>query len=533
MYQTLLKLLLKENLSLKRLMGFDIKKSKAKAILVGLAIIYSLVALIGAFGFMFFDLGKILDQMGQTEMLISFFSIYGIGLAIIITLFRASGTLFYYKDYEILSPLPIPSRTILLAKLSFLMIMLYLSSFVFTSPILFSYFYWNGFNFLSLIYLLIGFFFVPLIPVVVISLLSLGIAVLTAKMRHAKLMNTILMFVILIGTLMATFSLNEVEQNPLTGQIDLFKGIAKVYLPFEWYRTAIHEQSIIHLLYLVISNLLVLVLFIFGIEKLVHKTNQKGIRVTYKNNGKAVNYQQRSTLFALTQKEFKKYFSITLYAVNTGFGPIILMVAAVASLFFQNDLEKILAEAIGTGLSLEIMILLLIGFTLAMTYTPAISLSLEGKNFWIVKSLPIHPKTIMYSKVLFNILLCVPIGLLSVFLFGISLKIPFANQLAMVLLIITFATAISLLDGVINLYVPKMDYMNEVEVIKQSAGALLGIFVGFILMAINGYTAYLLLDSIDLVFILLMLSAINLIIILPLIWFYEKRSAILFRQIKA
>ena len=86
MYLTLVKLFLKENISLKRLMGFDVKQSKTKAVLIGLAIVYTLIVFIGAFGYMFFDLGRILNEMGQAEILISFLCIYTLGMSFFVTL---------------------------------------------------------------------------------------------------------------------------------------------------------------------------------------------------------------------------------------------------------------------------------------------------------------------------------------------------------------------------------------------------------------------------------------------------------------
>ncbi|HAX02262.1 MAG: hypothetical protein A2Y45_03055 [Tenericutes bacterium GWC2_34_14] len=531
MYFKLVSLFIKENISLKRLMGFDVKRSKAKAIGIGLAIIYALAVFVGAFGYMFFDLGKILHDMGQSELLLSFICIYMLGMAFFITLFRASGYLFYYKDYDILAPLPIHPRTILFAKMTVLMIMLYLTSFLFTLPILFSYIYWNGMTILSGIYMVIGFFFLPLVPVALISFLSLGVATLTARLRHAKIISIILVFVLMIGLFMIMFSVNEVDQNPLTGQIDLFKGIAKVYLPFDWYRIAVHQESLPHFMYLVLSHGILFVLYLFSIQGLVAKTNQKGVRVAMKHGVSAIRYIQRSPLISIVQKEFKKFFNSVLYATNAGFGPIILLVASVASLFFQSKLESILSEAMGVGgLPLEIMILLLIGFSLAMTYTPAISLSLEGKQLWLIKSLPIQPKTVIYGKIVFNMLLAVPIGILSILLFGISLKIPVINQLLMILLVISFSGLISFFDAIINLWTPKFNFVNDVEVIKQSASAFLAIFGGFAWMAINGFV-YVQLDkyvSGSLVFGLM--SVLNLVLLIPLVWLIETKTELFFRK---
>jgi ABC-2 type transport system permease protein len=532
MYKTLVRLFLKENISLKRLMGFDVKKSKAKAILIGLAIVYSIAAFIGLFGYMFFDLGKILHDLGQDAILISFICVYSLGMAFIITFFRASGTLFYYKDYEILAPLPIHPRVILAAKMTVMMIMLYLMSFIVVSPILFSYFYWYGINLLSILYFIIGFLFIPLIPVTVVSFLSLGIATLTARMRHAKILNIVLVFVLMIGLFMVMFSVNDVSQNPLTGQIDLFSGIAKVYLPFDWFRLAVHEQSLISLVYVILSNSLIFGLYLFFIQGLVQKTNQKGIRITMRRDGGPLKYQKRSVMWALVGKEAKRFLSSITYATNAGFGPVILLVASIASLFFKSQLEDILAQAIGAGLPLEVMILALIGFTLAMTYTPAISLSLEGKNFWIVKSLPLKPKTVMYSKILFNLILGVPVGLLSVVMFGISLKLPLLSQVMMMVLVVVFAGVISAFDAMVNLLMPKFNYVNDVEVIKQSAGALIAIFGGFGLMAINGVVYHFFGDWMSETLVYLSMIGVNVILLIPLVFFFEKKTDHIFNKLQ-
>lgn len=534
MYLKLVKLFLRENISLKRLMGFDVKKSKVKTILISLAIVYALVIVLGGFGYMFFDLGRMLHDMGQDEILLSFLCIYSLGLAFFITLFRASGYLFYYKDYEILSPLPIHPRVVLFAKMTVLMVLLYLTMFIFTLPIMFSYFYFSGFEVLRFLYFLIGFIFIPLIPVVFISLLSLGIATLTAKLRHAKIISIILMFIVMIGIFMVSFSMNDVEANPLTGQIDVFKGISKVFIPFDWYRIAVDQSSLIHLLYLVLSSGFIFILYLYLIQGLVHKTNQRGIRSNIKRFVGVIKYQKRSPMMGIVGKEFKRFFSSPLYVLNSGFGPVILLVASIASLFYQNQLEVILSDALNVeGLSLEVMILGLIGFSLSMVYTPAISLSLEGKNFWILKSLPIKPKTVMYGKILFNLMLAVPIGLISVLLFGFSLKIPIVNQLIMMVLVIVFSMVISCFDAIVNLLTPKFSFTNDAEVIKQSVGAFLAIFGGLALMVISGVTFYYFSDLMSVTQVFLMMVLVNLILLIPMALFLDKKTESIFNKLHA
>lgn len=533
MYQHLVKLFLKENFSLKRLFGFDYKKSKVKAILIGFAILYAVVAFIGAFGWMFFDLGKILNQMGQTHLILSFLTIYSIGLTVILVFFRASGALFHYKDYEILAPLPIHPRIILMAKMTVLLIMLYVSSFIFTSPIVFSYFYWNGFSILGLIAYLIGFIFLPLVPVVFMTLLALGVTLITSRFRRSNILSIILMFVVFLGLMFGSFSINETTINPLTGQIELFAGIAENYPPMTWFMKAIHEGHLLSLVYLVGSHALIFGLFIYLIQGVVNQTNQKGLRQNIKKNGKPIKYQERSIMGALVQKEFKKFFSVPLYAVNAGLGPVLLMVLSVGSLFYRSQIEGFLSEMIGSGLQIEVLILALIGFCAAMTYTSAISLSLEGKNFWIIKSLPVEAEKVMISKIIFNMLLILPVSIFAIFLFGLSLQIGILNQILLIILIIIFTTLVSLMDAVINLYMPKFDFVNDVEVIKQSAGALLGVFGGFALMAINGFMYYFTIKYVSFEVMLLLLSLLNIVLVIPFAYIVKSKSQKLFNLMKA
>ena len=57
-----------------------------------------------------------------------------------------------------------------------------------------------------------------------------------------------------------------------------------------------------------------------------------------------------------------------------------------------------------------------------MTNTAAVSLALEGKNIWLIKSLPIPPKTLYDSYLLSNLTFTVPTSLICSLLFSISLK---------------------------------------------------------------------------------------------------------------
>ena len=520
----LIKIQLKNNFSLKRFFGFDFKTNKTKTILIIAALIYALVAMVGTFGYLFFDLGKMLNEANQIHLLISFATVYALIFSMMTVLLRASGYLFYYKDYDILAPLPIHSRKLFISKLVVLLILIYFVNFLISLPIMFSYFYWQGFNIISLLFYIIGFMLIPLIPTLILSLLSLSISLVTSKMKFGKIMNLIIMIIVLIGFMVLTTSMNDTTVNPLTGQIDLFSNITTYYPPFKWLNNAIHNQHLLDFVWLFGSHIIIFSGAIYFIEKLAEFTNKRGIRsnITYKQ--KKVSYQQKPVMQSLVEKEFKKFFSSTLYALNSGFGLVLIVVLSIASLFFKTDIESLLSQEIGFTLHTETMLMLLFGFVIGMTYTPAISLSLEGKNLWILKSLPMKASYVMFSKIVFNLVLIVPISVMSLIFLGISLQISLLNIMLLMLLILAFAILTSSIDAVINLYLPKFNYQNDAEVVKQSIGAFLGIFGTFAILITFGFIYHFIIQHISLELMILILIFISIILTIPFIWIIKNKS---------
>ena len=209
MYKKILKVFFKENFGLRRFLGTDPKKQLGKTILIALLIVYSVGVFIATFGYLFFNLGDIFNQIGAINLLLVYAFMYSTALTMMFVIFRANGYIFNYKDYQLLEPLPIKPKTVLAAKLSIMLIFIYFSTFVFLAPIMFSYFYHGGFNFLSLIIFLIGFITIPMIPIIVFSFLSLLISLVSSRFRKNNLVNIILLFVLFLGIMYLSFSFNK------------------------------------------------------------------------------------------------------------------------------------------------------------------------------------------------------------------------------------------------------------------------------------------------------------------------------------
>ncbi|MDD3129312.1 MAG: hypothetical protein PHW21_02985 [Candidatus Izemoplasmatales bacterium] len=226
MYLNLMKVFFKENFSLKRILGTNVKSSKTKAILIIFAILYGFGTLFFVFGYMFFDLGKVLAESNQENMLLDFIFMYTTMLSILFIILRSNGYLFNYKDFTILQPLPIKTRTILLGKLTVMLGFIYVIMFSISAPIAFSYFYHGGFDIFKLLIMILLLLAVPIIPLVIFSFVSLLIARFSSRFRIGKALYLILMFVFFFGIMYLSMSMNMANSNPLSGQMGLLDFVS-------------------------------------------------------------------------------------------------------------------------------------------------------------------------------------------------------------------------------------------------------------------------------------------------------------------
>ncbi|MBR1883977.1 MAG: hypothetical protein IJ809_03410 [Clostridia bacterium] len=111
--------------------------------------------------------------------------------------------------------------------------------------------------------------------------------------------------------------------------------------------------------------------------------------------------------------------------------------------------------------------------------------SLEGKSFNILKSMPVKSSTIIFSKIFAALLVIVPVILLGDVIifarFNFSILDIIMTLFASVLLPLVSET----IGIIINLKYPKMDAENDAEVVKQSISSMIAVFIGMILTLVT------------------------------------------------
>lgn len=446
------------------------KKKKRRIIgaAVGSAILYvMLIAFCVAVCIGFGMIGIIKSAPGMCALMIS-------AMAFLFTFFKTNGYLFNFKEYDMLMALPFESGTIAACKFLYMYVKSlpgYLSISVamlagygyFQRPPVYVYPLWLA---LSL--------FLPGIPMLIASFLGFLIARIGAGFRKNNLIQTVLMFIFIIFCFSLRFILEDMfRNNKVTSTLQMTSRMtgnaANVYLPAGWFSGAVTAGSASGMLLLVGLTVLLFALVFYVVGR-----SYRNINSALKSHAAARRFsmtaqRQRGVVWAIAFKEFKRLTGSTAYMTNAAVGEILAALIGLVTLVVGAD--KIVALVTNNApfnpAILQPAIPLIVYFFIGMVSTTACSPSLEGKNYWILQSLPVEKKTVYRGKMLFNMCLTVPFMAFSTLCVCVSAHVPALNAALYLLLgiaLCAFSTAWGCVCGIRHMC---LDWENEIEVIKQ------------------------------------------------------------------
>ena len=154
-----------------------------------------------------------------------------------------------------------------------------------------------------------------------------------------------------------------------------------------------------------------------------------------------------------------------------------------------------------------------------MVATTAFTPSLEGKNYWIVQSLPIAKKTLYQGKMLFNMYATVPFMAFATLCFCFSARVPVIETILYLVtgfILCGFSSAYGCVCGIKHM---RLDWENEVEVVKQ--GAAVAVYMLPNMFVVMGLTALVVFLGTKMNHILLTLVFMLIALALALISYYR------------
>lgn len=457
---------------------------KVKAGLLGIVIIYAICAM--AFSvFMFsYTLGQALEKLNALELLISSSILQTTLFALIMSIYKIPGYLYSFKDYDMLMALPVKPSSILTSK----MIFIYLSNLgvaiLAGIPPLIVYGIMTQSGLAYYIFASVATLFIPLIPISIAAFFAYILGRITSKFRSTNFILLVGSFALLILIMVGSTMVGRINTQQVQNTIPTVYALNDVLFWTKSYIYALRDIDFVNLIFFIVISLIFFGIFITIFGKGFKSINSKMSEKFKASNYKMTSLKVSSPIKALYMRELKFYFSSYIYVLNTAFGVIMMTIFSLGVAIFGKDtvskvLEIPMAEAFLTPVVAFVFI-----FCIGFTFITAPSISLEGKNLWIIKSLPVKTESILWAKILLNLTLTLPALVINTIIIAFAFKMAPADILSVFCISLLYCIMSPILGILINLYFPKLEWTTQVAVVKQSASVLVATLAAMITLAV-------------------------------------------------
>ena len=428
-----------------------------------------------------------LKEFKMAHIAITLFGIVTTVMIFIQGIYRSQGIFFDAKDNDMLFSMPIKKSTIFSVRLIKLIAFQYMWDFIIMFPLFATYAVMIKPNYTFYVTSVIMLITLPIIPTVISSIVGYVIQSVSSRFKMKKLVQTLGTIIFSLVIIYFSFNTNNFLENIASKAQNINDMITKIYYPMGIYNECFTNFNAIKLIALVGANILLTVIFIliFSLSyyKVISRLSEKHSVTNYKFK----KMKSNSALWALTKKELKKYFGTPIYVFNTIIGPAMLILVSVYALISKEKLLGDVATYLG-GLDISNYVgkalIVFMMFTMGVATTTASSVSIEGKTFWLTKSLPVSEKKIFLSKIIVNLIIAIPATVISTFVVIYVFKISFIDSIYCMIAAIIIPLMVATLGLLINLKYPKMNSISDAAVVKQSASTMITMFSTFALIAI-------------------------------------------------
>ena len=461
-------------------------------IALGLLVMY-------AVGTMYLPITMELEKVDMTYIVLSIAILFPSLLAFMEGIYKSQSLLFEPKDSDLLFSLPISKKKIILVRLIKLFTFQFLYNLLFVIPGIVLYVYYERPSAYFYVITILMLLLIPIIPTVLGCFFGYIIKRISVNMKNQKgkkMVQTVITMIFIIAIMAISFSGESITKSFTQNATEINNTIETYYYPVKAYNELIKGFNIITLLKLLLVNIIPVALFVLIVTRkyfsIVSKSKDNPAATQRKIvNVEELEYKQRSQFRALLKKEFNRYFSSTIYMINTLFGLVLLLIATVSlSLNFEGAFSyigqgEVSAEDINTlyMLAPKVFLSILIAMSF-MTSITSSSISLEGKSINILKSLPVKTDKILFAKIMMSNIITIPAILICDIIFCLKFNVSFLD--ALLILITSFiAPSIAATFGlIINLKYPKMNATSDTEVVKQSMSSMVAVLGGMFMAGI-------------------------------------------------
>ena len=444
--------------------------AKGRSVGYALLMLYCFAAFIFLFYTSFSQLAAAFFPAGLGWLYFAMFAIMAFALMFIGSVFTAKSQLFEAKDNELLLSMPVRPGLILLSRMAALLVMNFVFELVVAIPVFAAWLQYGAASGAGVAAFFVIVLALPLFSLAVSCLFAWLICLVTSRMRNTTAITMVLCVVFLLAYMLVCFRLNSyVTQLAANGQA--IAGALRAAAPLVWLGQAAADGNFaclgLTLLWTLTPFALAYALLSRSFIRIV--TTQRGrLRVQYRKTDLRASSQDA----ALYRRELARLTSSSGYMLNAGLGLVFELALAVLAVFKRQTITELLRK---TGLgSYAAAILLLAGMLVSgMVFFTSASVSLEGKTYWIARSMPVPTQKLLRAKLnLSNSLAAAP-ALVMMLTTALVLRLPALQTALLLACQLTFVLLAANVGLMEDLRHCNLDWINETQAVKQGLGSLL------------------------------------------------------------
>ena len=441
-----------------------------------------------------------LCEMGLTWLYFAMAGTVALALSMLGSVFMTQAQLYDAKDNERLLSMPIPPKYILLMRIA----MLFTTTAGYTLAVLLPAFGIYAFSYGASATMIIGWLF----TFVALSLISQSVCCALGWVLHkllSRLRNKAVVSLLYMVIFMAVYWYFYANVNSfLSGLVMQGTQIAGA-MKYVWPLYAIGMACGGSLLHTLLVTLLSAAIALFTLWRLsasfISSVRTSGAKAGAKHKSGKASAKQRTPVLSVAHKEQRKFFTSPAYLMNFGFGLVVIPVLPIAAAIFRGKLMQMISLMSFRPEWIALGIFGVMAFCIATSCATAPSISLEGKNLWVLRTMPISGKTVLLGKLLMVCRLQMPLVAVSALV--LCLIAGCGIGLTVLTVCVLFCWFVGTLGLVMNLLAPRLDWQSENQPCKQSlsvcvtmfgayffAAVIVGVFFAVSALHIPGIAAY-------------------------------------------
>ena len=465
---------------------------------------------------------KTLVQVGQYDLIPAYMVSVSSFSILFLTVFYSNGILFGSRDMEILLSLPVKSSDIITSKFMFMYLLNFLIGLMFMLPGGIVWILNGSLNVLQIVLYFTSIIFVPLIPMCIAACMGMIVVAVSSYFKRKNVISLIFSFAML--GIIGYFALSALQSGDESSiGVTLAKQITGLYPISRLFMSYYNFPMYYGMGFYIVLSIVVFYLFVkiaslkYGLLNTLANTKSR-----YAND--KVSYERKSVFFALYQKELGRFLSSYMAVLNAGLGVILLCVFSIFLLF--NSIEQI-GESSGIENINEYLsnfAPLFIASMLSLSCPAASSMSLEGKNIWILKSSPVEVRMILNAKIAVNLTLHLIGYMISVSVFVLKLDMNLIQVTNLIIVPICYSFFITVIGIALNKKYPNYDWDSEMIVVKQSLPVIVTGIIGMIALITPLLINWLF--NLPIIFVLQLVSVVLLVITMGVYLTISKKNFI-------